>query len=51
MEQKYFAGRMALLTHSVETCGGPEDFTSTTSFKKYGGKTSSGGQERYILKS
>ena len=33
-----------------KTCGGPKTFTSTTIFKKCGGKTTSGGQERYILK-
>ena len=32
------------------TCGGHEAFTSTTIFKICGGKSSSGGQECYILK-
>ena len=35
--------------HSFKTCGGPEAITPTTTFKKCGVKTSSGGQERYIL--
>ena len=52
LEQKYSTGSMHLLTpnHSLRTCGGPEAFTSTTIFKKYGVKTSKGGQEGYILK-
>ena len=50
--QKYLTGSMTLLTvnHSFMTCGGPEAFTSTTIFEKGGGKTSSVGQEHYILK-
>ena len=34
VEQKYFTGRMPLLTtnHSFMTCGGPEAFTTTTIF-------------------
>ena len=39
----------ALACHSFNTGGGPEVFTSTTISKKCGEKTSSGGQERYIL--
>ena len=52
LERQYFTVCMSLLTpnHSFMTCGGPEAFTSTTIFMKCGGKTSSGGQERYILK-
>ena len=40
MEQKYFTGCLPLLTpnNSFKTCGGPEAFTSTTIFKKCGGK-------------
>ena len=33
-----------------KTCDGPEAFTSTTISKKYGGKSMSGCQERYIQK-
>ena len=32
------------------TCGGPEGLISITFFKERGGKTSSVGQEHYILK-
>ena len=51
-ERKYFTGCLPLLTpnHCLRTCGGLEAFTSTTLCKKCGGKTSSGGLERYILK-
>ena len=43
---------MPLLTNNLSfgTCGGPEVFTSTTIFKKCGGKASSGGQECYVEK-
>ena len=36
LEQMYFTGSKPLLSpnHSHSTCGGPEDFTSTTIFKK-----------------
>ena len=44
MEHKY------VLAYSFKKCGGLEAFTSITIFTKCGGKTSSGGQERYILK-
>ena len=50
VEQSYFTGTMPLVTTAVLQRGGPKVFTSTTIFKKCGGKTSSGGQERYILK-
>ena len=50
--QNNFTGSMPLLTpnHSFRTCGGPEAVTSATTTKKCCGKTSSGGQEGYILK-
>ena len=41
---------LAYPNHSFMTCGGPEASTSATIFKKCGEKTSSGGRERYILK-
>ena len=43
---------MPLLTHnnSFMTSGDSKAFTFTTICKIYGGKTISGGQERYILK-
>ena len=49
---KVFYREHPLLTtnHSFKTCDGPEAFTSTTDFMKCGGETSSGGQERYTLK-
>ena len=52
LEQTYFTGSMPLPTpnHCYKTCGGSEKFSPTTTFKKYGGKTSLGEQERYILK-
>ena len=52
MAQKYFTVNMPLLTpnHSYEKRGGPEAFTSITICKKCGIKTSSGMQERYIVK-
>ena len=41
LEQKYFTGSIPLLTprHNPKTCSGPEAFSSTTIFKKCGGKT------------
>ena len=45
-----FTGSMPLLnpSHSLKTCGGPEACTFTKFIKKCGGKTNSGGQERYL---
>ena len=45
LEWKYFTG-----IKISKTFGGPEAFTSNTIIKKCGRKTSSGGQENYILK-
>ena len=52
LERTYLTECMPLLTlsHSFETCGGHDAFTSTTIIEKCGGKISFGGQERYILK-
>ena len=52
LEQEHFTGSMPFLTHNYIfwTCGGPEASTSTTICQKCGEKASSGGQERYILK-
>ena len=41
---------LAYPNDSFKTCGGPKALTSTTFNKKRGGKSSSGEQERYILK-
>ena len=35
---------MAYPHHSVKICGGPEAFTSTTIFMKYGGKVARDGR-------
>ena len=42
LERKYFTGSMPFLTpiHSFETCGDPKASTSTTIFRKCGGRTS-----------
>ena len=50
VEQKYLTGLIPLLTlsHSYWTHGGHEAFTLPQFLFKHGGKTSSGGQERYI---
>ena len=52
MERKYFTGSMPLLTpnHCSKTCGGSVALTSIEVLKKCDAKTSSGRQERYILK-
>ena len=41
---------LAYPNHRPNTCGGPETYSTTTISKKHGGKTSSGWQEGYIMK-
>ena len=52
MEQRHFAGSMPLLTPNLSfmTRDGHKAFISSTIFMNCGGKTSLGGQGRYILK-
>ena len=47
-----FTGSMLLLTpnHSFKSCASPEALTSSTTFNKYGGRNSFGGQKYYMLK-
>ena len=48
LERRYFTGSIPLLTpyHRLRTCGGPghKAFTSTTTFKKCGGKLAQEGR-------
>ena len=46
----YMEHVLAYANHRHWTCGGPDVLTSAKNFKKCGGKSSSGGQESYILK-